>query len=119
MWFCFTLRTEVSLNVVELGKIDGLEDWFSKHKQEQRTLNMCWTASIKMILDKLSDTLFIARYYYLFYNIKKPALDGKHDSSLNKQISDVIRSNILTMKNNIVTGDITIFRNFKSSLSLC
>jgi len=59
---------------------------------------------------------YIARYQYSFYKEKKPALDGKPDSKLNKQISDVIRSNILKIKDNIVTGDKTIFREFKNSL---
>ena len=43
--------------MIKLSKFDNLEEWFSKYKQEQRTLNMCWTASIKNILDRLSHTL--------------------------------------------------------------
>jgi len=53
--FCSTFETEVSLVVIKLDKFDDLDEWFSKHKQEQRTPNMCWTSSIKMILDRLSE----------------------------------------------------------------
>ena len=61
---------------------------------------------------------FIARYLYSFYNIKKPALDGENDSRLNSQISDVVHSKIFTMKDNVITGNSTIFKNFKNSLVL-
>ena len=40
-----------------MNKFNNLEEWYSKYKQEQRTLNMCWTASIKNILDRLSFVL--------------------------------------------------------------
>lgn len=41
--------------MVNLGKIEDATGWFSNNKWNQPELNMCWTASIKMILDELSN----------------------------------------------------------------
>jgi len=46
---------DVSLKVMKLSKIDNIDNWLSKNKWKQPTLNMCWTACIKMILKEMSD----------------------------------------------------------------
>lgn len=52
---CFLIQTDISIKVIKLGKIENASAWFSKNKWNQPEPNMCWTASIKMILDELSD----------------------------------------------------------------
>lgn len=41
--------------MIKLDKIKSASHWFGNNKWSQPEINMCWTASIKMILDELSN----------------------------------------------------------------
>ena len=62
-------------------------------------------------------TNFIADYLYSFYKLRTMAYKGYTDTRLNKQIDDVITSNILQIKEDKIIGQEDIFSNFSSSLN--
>lgn len=62
-------------------------------------------------------TNFIADYLYSFYNQRTMAYRGHTDTKLNKQIDDVITSDILQTKDNMIVGHQDIFSDFSNSLN--
>lgn len=92
--YCFLFQTDISINVVKLNKIKNINNWLSKNKWEQPTLNMCWTSCIKMIIKELSDRHKISRLNLRLRDINRIFKYNKLDGAKIEGSVDVLSSKI-------------------------
>jgi hypothetical protein len=79
---------------VKLNKIKNIDNWLSKNKWEQPTLNMCWTSCVKMILKELSDRHKITKLNFSLKDINRIFKYNKLDGAKIEGSVDALSSKI-------------------------